>query len=152
MVHFFYQKAKRFGPKRAFFSCTRVQKTEHCSVFCTLFTEVLLYYSHRRLFCFLYSCATEEGPFGAETFCLLVKKVYHVFNAQVIPPLSMSRRGNESLFYQYMNMHSCNVSHIQHPKHRVQRYKPPSTYPVYKHTAYRASNVLYVSTHVHTCT
>ena len=23
----------------------------------------------------LYSCATEEGPFGAETFCLLVKSV-----------------------------------------------------------------------------
>ena len=51
------------------------------------------------MFCFLYSCATEEGPFGAETFCPLVKKVYHVFNAQVIPLLSMSRRGNESLFY-----------------------------------------------------
>ena len=38
----------------------------------------------------LYSCATEEGPFGAETFCLLVKKVYHVFIAQVIPPLSIA--------------------------------------------------------------
>ena len=56
--------AKRFGPKRAFFSCTRVQNRT-CS-------------------------------FGAETFCLLVKSVPR---AQQIPPLSMSRRGNESLFY-----------------------------------------------------
>ena len=47
---------------------------------------------------FLYSCATEEGPFGAETFCLLVKKVYHVFNAQVIPTLSLVRQfGHESI-------------------------------------------------------
>ena len=36
---------------------------------------VKICYCTVRLFCsVLYSCATEEGPFGAETFCLLVKK------------------------------------------------------------------------------
>ena len=57
MAHYFYQQAKRFGPNRVFFSCS-----------------------------VLYSCATEEGPFGAETFCLLVKIVCHMFNAQSTLP------------------------------------------------------------------
>ena len=48
--------AKRFGPKRAFFSCKGGYKTyqydHHIDMFCTPF-------------------ATEEGPFGAKTFCLV---------------------------------------------------------------------------------
>ena len=43
--------------------------------------------------------ALRQPSKGSATNQGLSSKVYHVFNAQVIPPLSMSRRGNESLFY-----------------------------------------------------
>ena len=64
MVHFFTNRQNVLTPKGG--PSSVAQEYKSCSV--------------------LYSCATEEGPLGAKMFCLLVKKVCHMFNTQLTPP------------------------------------------------------------------
>ena len=66
--------AKRFGPKRAFFSCKGGTKHTNLGVFCT--------------------------PFGAEMFCYVKQSIYHVSYAQrKNHQVPIYRRGNESLLF-----------------------------------------------------